>query len=306
MMRVVVGAGAAGRADLALAAQVDGTSRKLLQRAFAEGKVRLNGRRARKGDRVAPGDVLEVEGVPDRASLAPVPQPELALSVVWQDEHLVAIDKPPGMKSMPLVAGERGTLASALVARYPECRDAGADPREAGLGHRLDAGTSGLLLAARHRGAWRALRDAFRHGRVAKQYLALVEGTVEATRVVTAPIVHDRSGAGGVRADAGAGGLPATTEIRPELRLGAYSLVRCLAHSGRMHQVRAHLAWAGWPCVGDARYGARPTELATEGPFLHAARLELLHPVSGEPLTLDVRLPAGRARLVASLAGQNG
>jgi 23S rRNA pseudouridine1911/1915/1917 synthase len=300
-MRIVVGAG--GRADLALAAAIDGTSRKLLQRAFADGKVRLNGRRVRKGDPVAPGDVLEVDDVPDRTTLAPAPEPDLPLSVIWHDPHLVAVDKPPGMPSMPLVPGERGTLANALVARYPECLAAGTDPREAGLANRLDVGTSGLLLAARDREVWLRLRDAFRHGRVAKEYLALVEGAVDAPRTIDTPIAHDHSGAGGVRPVDDKSGLPATTEIRPERRLGNYSLVRCLAQSGRMHQVRAHLAWAGWPCVGDLRYGAAPTDLATEGPFLHAARLVLVHPMTGEQLTLEAPLPAARARVLAALAG---
>jgi 23S rRNA-/tRNA-specific pseudouridylate synthase len=96
-------------------------------------------------------------------------------------------------------------------------------------------------------------------------------------------------------------GQAAATEIRPWLRLGRYSLVRCVARTGRMHQVRAHLAAAGWPCVGDARYGAPPTELATEGAFLHAGRIELTHPVTGAGLTLEVPPPAGRAALVERL-----
>src|SRR5262249_12820061 len=156
------------------------------------------------------------------------------LEVVFEDEHLVAVSKPPGIPSLPLRAGERGTLANALAARFPECVAAGADPREAGLAHRLHARTSGLLLAPRRAEVWQALRAAFRAGAVKKEYLALVEGAVEEGLVVKAPIAHDRSGAGGVRAGERPGALRAITEILPRNRLGRYTLVRCITRSGRM------------------------------------------------------------------------
>jgi 23S rRNA pseudouridine1911/1915/1917 synthase len=301
-MRVVVGA--AGRADKLL---LDGLgegnegSRRLVAQAFAEGRVHLNGRRARKGDAVVAGDVLELEGEVARAALAPEPEPFRPLAVLFEDEHLVAVAKPPGIPSCPLRAGERGTLANALAARYPECVAAGADPREAGLAHRLDGGTSGLLLAARSAEVWRALRVAFRDGAVRKEYLALVEGAVEERQVVDVPIAHDRSGAGGVRAGERPGALPATTEILPERRLGRYTLVRCVTRSGRMHQVRVHLAFIGHPCVGDLRYGAPATYLTTDGAFLHAGALQLVHPVTKRPLSLHAPWPPERAVVVSSL-----
>lgn len=212
-MRVVVGA--AGRADRVLLQHLGDASRRLVAQAFAEGRVRVNGRRARKGDAVAAGDILELDGEVARAALAPAPEPDRPLEVVFQDEYLVAVSKPPGMPSLPLRAGERGTLANALAARFPECVAAGADAREAGLAHRLDAGTSGLLLAARRADVWQALRAAFRAGEVKKEYLALVEGAVEERLVVDAPIAHDRSGAGGVRAGERPGALRALTESFP-------------------------------------------------------------------------------------------
>jgi 23S rRNA pseudouridine1911/1915/1917 synthase len=289
-MRLV--AAAAGRADRVLAAAIEGTSRSLLARAFADGQVRLNGRRARKGDAVAPGDVLEIDAAPVRAALAPVPEPERPLAVLFVDEHLVALDKPPGWPSMPLVAGERGTLANALVARHPECVAAGDDPREAGLAHRLDASTSGVLVAARTRAVWQALRAAFRAGHVDKEYLALVEGALEGPLSIDAPIAHEGGARGGVRADA-PDGLEALTEVWPERRVGAYTLVRARARTGRMHQVRAHLAWAGHPCVGDVRYGAAAVD-GVDGAFLHAARLAFAHPVGGAELVVEAALPAAR------------
>jgi len=298
-MRVVVGA--AGRADKLLLESLGDASRRLVAQAFTDGRVRLNGRRAKKGDAVVAGDVLELDGEVARAALAPTPEPDRPLEVVFADEHLLAVAKPPGIPSLPLRAGERGTLANAIAARFPECVAAGADPREAGLAHRLDAGTSGLLVAARRADVWLALRSAFRAGEVKKEYLALVEGAVDERLVVDVPIAHDRSGAGGVRAGDRPGALRAVTEILPYERLGRYSVVRCITHSGRMHQVRVHLAFVGHPCVGDERYGAPPTDLGTDGAFLHAGRLDLVHPVTKRPLALQAPLPPERNLLVRSL-----
>jgi 23S rRNA pseudouridine1911/1915/1917 synthase len=241
--------------------------------------VRVNGRVARKGDRVAPGDVVEIGAVPSRADLAPVPQPELPLSVLHLDAALVALDKPAGMPSHPLRAGERGTLANALVARHPECVAAGADPREAGLVQRLDGGTSGAIVAARTAESWRALREAFRRHLVRKEYLALVAARVEEDAVVELPIAHDRA-RGGARAGEG---LPARTEVHPLGAAGRFTVLRCVATTGRIHQVRAHLAARGWPIVGDALYGGEPAP----GYFLHAWRLAL----PGGP-TIEAPLPA--------------
>src|SRR5262245_36188174 len=161
------------------------------------------------------------------------------------------------MPTCPLRAGERGTLASALVARFPECAGVGDDPREAGFAHRLDGGTSGALLAARDDATWRSLRQAFHDGRVEKEYLALVVGEVSRGGVVDAPIAHERGGGVRVCLDDEEGALPAVTRYEPVRRFRGFTLLRCVAHTGRMHQVRAHLAHAGIPIVGDERYGIR-------------------------------------------------
>jgi 23S rRNA pseudouridine1911/1915/1917 synthase len=275
-----------GRAD-ELCAEALGVSRRSLQPVFERGDVRVSGRRARKGDAVAEGDLVEIVAPP---SPAPVPQPELPLEVLWQDEALVAVNKPPGMASHPLEPGERGTLASALVARFPECVAAGADPREAGLVHRLDDGTSGVLLAARSRGAWEAARAEFRRGAAVKTYLALVEGEIDSPFVVDLPIAHDRARGGG--RVGGERAQPARTEVFVAERRGARTLVRCVTRSGRVHQVRVHLAASGHPVVGDTRYGGPPWELP--GFFLHAGQITLVHPVTGDPFTVTAPLPGDR------------
>jgi 23S rRNA pseudouridine1911/1915/1917 synthase len=293
-----------GRADKALGELLGGAGRRVLAEAFAAGRVRVNGRKARKGDAVAPGDEIEVEVEALDRRPVPVPGP---LEVLYEDAWLLALAKPPGPPTHPLVAGDRGTLANVLVARYPECADASPDPREAGFAHRLDMGTSGAILAARDRDTWDKLRVAFHEGRVKKRYLALVVGEVTQPGVVSEAIAHDHS-RGGVRVvvDGLGEGLPAVTRYEPVAppRAG-FTLLACVAETGRMHQVRAHLAHAGYPIVGDQRYGivvAGAPEVI--GHFLHAARLELAHPRTGEPLVVEAPLPPDRQAALDDIAAR--
>jgi 23S rRNA pseudouridine1911/1915/1917 synthase len=288
-----------GRADKLVGAHT-GASRKALAQLFDDGAVRVNGKRAKKGLIVARGDVIELAAEPvSEVGLRPVPQAELPLEVVHEDARVVGMNKAPGVASHPLRAGETGTLANALVARYPECAGAGADPREAGLAHRLDAGTSGVIVAARDRAAWDFLRNEFHEGRARKEYLALVVGVVTQAGEIEAPIAHD-AGAGGVvvcedpDVAAKRGALAAKTSWVVEGRYGAFTLLRCIAHTGRMHQLRAHLAHVGTPVVGDTRYGIAVADApAVIGHFLHAARLVVAHPEGGM-VDLTAPLPADR------------
>lgn len=275
-----------GRADKVVGAQFPGVGRATLARLFDEGKVRVNGRRAKKGDTLAAGDLVEVVP-PEDPRVVPVAG---ALQVLYEDEAIIAIAKPPGMPSHPLKAGETGTLANLIVARWPECAAVGDDPREGGLAHRLDAGTSGVILAARSAEVWRALRTAFHEGRVAKTYLALVDGAVSRDGELDLGIEHDRV-RGGVRVTSE--GLPALTRWTVVERLAGRTLLRCVAETGRMHQVRAHLAFAGTPVVGDSRYGG-PPDADVIGFFLHAERVELAHPVGGKALVIEAPLPPDR------------
>jgi 23S rRNA pseudouridine1911/1915/1917 synthase len=243
---------------------------------------------ARKGDPARAGARVTLAAPPaDAAALRPLPDPDAPLAVLHADDHLLALAKPPGGPSHPLRAGERGTLANALVARYPECAGAGADPREAGLVQRLDAGTSGALLAARDRATWDALRALFRAGAVGKLYLALVHGA--AADDESHQPIRDQ---------------PASTRWTVDRRLPGYTLLRCVAQTGRMHQVRIHLAGAGHPVVGDRDYGplgAAPAGLI--GHFLHAARLELSHPRGGAALVIEAPLPPDRLAALTTIGG---
>jgi len=285
----------ADRIDKALAAHFPGAGRRQLAALFEAGAVKLKGKRAKKGDRVEPGDEIELARAPvSRAELAPVPDADAAaaLQILVERADLVAIDKAAGQPSQPLRAGERGTVANALAARYPECAALGDDPRDGGLVHRLDIGTSGVLVAARTAESWRALRDAFGAGLVEKTYLALVDGR-PVSRECDAPLAQRGRRVAVDMTD----GLAAYTQFTVERASATHALVRCIAATGRMHQVRAHLAHVGSPIAGDTLYGGAARPDTDGGFFLHAASMVL--PAGTERLALEAPLPA---RFLAALA----
>jgi 23S rRNA pseudouridine1911/1915/1917 synthase len=278
-----------GRADQSVAAAYPDAGRRRIAALFAAGAVSIHGRRARKGDRVRRGDTLTLEQAPETlADRAPRPE-ELPLSWLHVDEAIVALDKPPGMPSHPLRGGELGTAANRLVARYPECAGAGADPREAGLIHRLDGGTSGVLVAARDRDSWIELRRQLAAGEVEKEYVALVAGDIAGPGGCALPL---RTAGGRARvAPDDPRALPAATRWTPIERRGELTLVRARARTGRMHQIRAHLAEAGHPIAGDRDYGGPPAPVGEPGHLLHAASIQLTHPRTGERLRIEAPLP---------------
>ena len=278
----------ADRIDKALARFYPEAGRKQLAQLFVDGAVRVNGRRASKGDRVAVGDTIELSREPVHGTaLRPAPDPDVALVILAEHTDLVAIAKPAGVPSQPLRPGELGTIANALAFQFPECVAIGDDPRDGGLVHRLDIGTSGVLIAARTLEAYRALRAAFGAGMVVKHYLAITDGRPVA-RECDAPLAQR-----GKRAVVDlAEGLAAYTEVAvdpaPAGSAPAHALVRCIARTGRMHQVRAHLAHAGAPLTGDALYGGAALP-GHDGFFLHAAQITL--PIGREPLVIDAPIP---------------
>ena len=295
----IVGPDEAGaRLDHHLAARLRG-SHAAARRLLDEGAVRVDGRLGRKGVRVQAGQRLDLTAeLPTAEALRPPADPTLPLSVLYVDELVVAVAKPAGRPSHPLRPQEAGTVASALVARFPECAAIGDDPRESGLVHRLDIDTSGVLLAARTAPAWSALRRSFSDGSVVKEYLALVAGTVFGEGTIAAPIAHhprDRR-----RMIVAAGGAPATTTYRSITAGHGMTLLAVTMTSGRMHQVRVHLAHRGHPLVGDPLYGGPPPLDDAGGHFLHAWRVDAPHPAAGR-LRVEAPLPAERAAALARL-----
>lgn len=264
------------------------------RRLIAGGMVTVDGRSSAKGARVQPGQRVEVDV--DEGSAAPIPAPGMELRLLFEDAGLVAIDKPAGVPSHPLRPGETGTVANALVARYPECAAASPDPREGGLGHRLDRDTSGVLLAARSRRAWEALRASLSAPDCEKIYLAEVAGVPAVAGAVDLPIGQAGRSSARVRLESGRGLLPAHTEWQLVEARGATALVRARLHAGRRHQVRVHLASVGHPIVGDELYATETSravsaQLGAGRMRLHAESIRLRHPTTGAPLVITAPLP---------------
>jgi len=290
--RAVPEGAAPDRLDRAVADDF-GISRARAMEWIAQGRVRVEGKRAPKGAPVSAGARICVTlPPPDR----PVPQPELPIRIVHADAHLVVADKPAGMPSHPLQPGEKGTAANALVGRFPELASIGPSPREGGLVHRLDTDTSGLLLAARTQAAHALLRAQFSARTVEKGYLALVAGEIHAGGEIALPLLHDPRDARRMQAASDPdyaeehGARPAVTRFEPVERRGGFTLLEVEIPTGVMPQIRVHLAHLGFPIAGDALYGG-PDVPGLARHFLHASRLAFAHP-DGSRARYESPLPA--------------
>ncbi len=277
-------------------------SRRAARVLIEQGFVRVNGRPGVKGALVAAGDTVEVADRGERPGIEP--NPGLALDVLFHDGALLVVNKPAPMPCHPLRPGERETVMNAIVARFPETASCGNDPREGGLVHRLDNGTSGALIVARESAAFAVLRDAIRGGRVARRYEALVAGELRSPLTLDAPIAHhprnDRKMiAIGEEKAVTHGGRPAMTIVEPIAHAGEFTLVSVVPKTGNRHQIRVHLASSGHPLAGDALYGGPALPTLVPGRFwLHLREVGLDSPASGR---IKVEAPLAR-ELVDSLA----
>jgi 23S rRNA pseudouridine1911/1915/1917 synthase len=292
------------RLDVVLVARVEGMSRARARKLAAEGKIQVNGYPARKGRTVSAGDCVSLTEVPPSPGFSALPDTSMPLEVLYEDAHVVVINKPPGIPTHPLRPDEIGTAASALVAHYPEMAGVGYTVREPGILHRLDIGTSGALLAARDDASFEALRDTLRRGHIDKRYLALCAGVVDAPAVIEAPIDRHPSDRRRVRAhpkgDAPLSARHARTEVVSAKHRGRLSLVVARARTGARHQLRAHLSFIGHPLAGDALYGG-PVVPGLSHHFLHAESLSFAHPVGGSQIVVEAPLPKVRLSVLETL-----
>ncbi|MGB7423151.1 MAG: RluA family pseudouridine synthase [Comamonas sp.] len=278
------------RLDKALALLVPEFSRSYLQQLLEQGAVQLDGRVGVKpAHKVRAGDLLRVHMRPTEQSQAFHPEP-IQIDVVYEDEHLLVINKPAGLVVHPAAGHWSGTLLNGLLGR-----DAGATqlPR-AGIVHRLDKDTSGLMVVARTRAAMDALTRAISAHEVSRRYLALAWGrwAPGTRRSMDAPIGRDpRNRLRMAVVDlALRPGKTARTDVQGLATDGRLSLVRCSLHTGRTHQIRVHMASIGHPLVADALYGGAPAA-DMQRQALHAFSLALAHPVTGAPMRWSAPLP---------------
>lgn len=300
---------AGARLDQALAQVFPQYSRSRLTQWIREGKVMVDGQAMKPKEAVAGGERVRVlaDSMPAEATVAAEPIP---LDIVYEDEALLVINKPAGLVTHPAAGNWAGTLQNALLHHAPEL----AGVPRAGIVHRLDKETSGLLVVARTLTAHKSLVEQLQARSVSRQYLALVHGPVVAGGTVEGNIGRhpvDRKRMAVVE-----GGKPAVTHYRVEARFAHHTLLRVSLETGRTHQIRVHMAHIQHPIVGDPVYGGRSRvpagasetlQAALRGfrrQALHATRLELEHPVTGEPIAWEAPLPEDMQALVDLLAAE--
>lgn len=275
-------------------------TRSQLQLLNRRGGVRVNEVPEKAGYRLRGGDRVRLV-VPDPEPVSPEAE-AIPLRVGYEDEHLAVIEKPAGMVVHPGAGNRHSTLVNALLSRYPDLSTEGGLDRP-GIVHRLDKLTSGLIVIARTNAAHSRLALSFEQRQVRKRYIAGVHGVVADTEgEISLPIGRHRSVRTRMTAG-GRGGRRALTRYRVRERSGGFTLLDVDLHTGRTHQIRVHLGAIGHPVLGDPTYGPKhhASFVRHHGEpgryFLHAARLEFPHPVSGETLTVNSDLPVELAAL---------
>jgi 23S rRNA pseudouridine1911/1915/1917 synthase len=262
-------------------------SRARAQALIDSERVRVDGELRLKRHLVAPGELIEVK---ERAPEPSVPASEAPFAVAYEDDHLLVVDKPAGVVVHPARGHWTGTLAQALGGRGA----GGEEPWRAGIVHRLDRDTSGLLVVAKSDGVHRALKALLAARAVRREYLALVDGHPPArSGTIDAPIGRDRRDRVLMSIDTDSP-REARTHFEIERLLPAAALLRVMLETGRTHQIRVHLAAIGHPVCGDPQYGA-PERYQLARQFLHAERLAFEHPVTHRALDVRSPLPADLA-----------
>lgn len=285
-------------------------SRARIQRLIKEGHVQVDGRPAKPNQPVKTGQRIGIE-VPE--AIDPVPRPEeLPLPIVYQDRDLIVVDKPAGMVVHPAAGHASGTLVNALLHHVDDLSGIGGEKRP-GIVHRLDRGTSGLMVVAKHDAAHEELARQFRDREVEKEYVALVWGEVQAGRRIDAPIGRDPVNRKKMSARARRSREAVTRIVGAEHLGRTLTLARIAIQTGRTHQIRVHLSAIGHPIVGDPLYGGVhrrvPGDLRAvarlDRPFLHAARLVFKHPADLRRMEFSSALPEDLQRVIDELRSKD-
>jgi len=288
---------AESRLDHYLAGLDTGLTRSQLQRLITEGEVLVNGSPAKPSQKVRVGDQVILSVPPPRPTS--LLAQDIPVNVVYQDQELVVIDKPPGLAVHPGPGHPDSTLVNALLAMCPDIEGIGGEIRP-GIVHRLDKDTSGLMMVAKTHQAHTNLSAQIKDRQVTKGYLALVEGIPNPSQgKVDAPVGrHPRRR---THMAVVVGGREARTGYKVRENFKEHSLLELYLETGRTHQIRVHMAYIGHPLVGDTTYGhASPL---VDRHFLHAFHLGFKHPVSGEPLEFQIGLPADLTPALEALRG---
>ena len=300
-MLTVEDAAAGMRLDRWLASTVPDLSRARAQALIDEGHVHVAGASPKAAHRLRGGEAVEIE-IPPPPAQELLPEP-IALSIVHEDEHVLVVDKPAGMVVHPGAGVSRGTLAAGVLAHAPEIASVGGQ-RRPGVVHRLDKGTSGLLVLAKTAVAYYALVAQLAAREVTREYLAIVHGRLaRGEGRVDAPIGRDPHHRQRMAIRPAGQGRRAVTRFQVIERFDGFTLIQCRLETGRTHQIRVHLASLGHPVAGDAVYGRGRSGLPAdlEGVALHAARLVFVHPVTRERMEFSAPVPPRLAGFLSHL-----
>ena len=290
------------RLDRYLAGQVPGLSRSQAQRLIDDGHVVVTGRMARANLTLKAGDHIAVDA-PEPAPASAEPE-DIPVPVLYEDSDLLVVDKPAGMVVHPAAGHSSGTLVNALLHHVDDLSGIGGELRP-GIVHRLDKGTSGVMVVAKHDAAHEALAAQFHDREVDKEYVALVWGVVQAGRRIDLPIGRDPNDRQKMSARSRRA-RSAVTRITKARHLRGVTLCHVAIATGRTHQIRVHLSAIGHPIVGDPTYGGVKARVAQDlrpllrldRPFLHAARLAFTHPGDGRPMSFEAPLPDDLQRVL--------
>ncbi len=295
----------AERLDVFIASET-GISRSRVQRLVRQGLVTVNSHPCKPGCRVREGDRIEMT-IPDEPGLSLVPE-DIPLNVIWEDEHIIAVNKAAGMVIYPAAGHSSGTLMNALIARCGRLASTGA-PLRPGVVHRLDKDTSGLIVVAKNDAAYLELNRQFRAREVEKHYLAILFGNLkkESGEIIAA---IGRSASDRKRMSTRSrNGKEAVTRFEVIKRLKSATLARVRIITGRTHQIRVHFTSIGHPVLGDRTYGRKTSLKAGQKTInfsrqmLHACFLRFAHPVTGDVLELSAPLPGDMEKAIEELEG---
>jgi 23S rRNA pseudouridine1911/1915/1917 synthase len=280
------------RLDKAIAEALPDLSRSRCQRLIVEGRVTVDGMPAKPAMRLEGGERITID-LPPIGSTEIVAE-SMPLDIRYEDSDILVINKPAGIVVHPSAGHERGTLVNGILAHCPELEGIGGK-RRPGIVHRLDKETSGLIVIAKNDRALQYLQDQFRERRVGKRYLALVEGQFrKGEALIDAPIGRDprsRKKMAVIPPGSSATSRPAQTLVRLLQPYEEATLLECRPRTGRTHQIRVHLTFAGYPIVGDKIYGRRRQQDALDRHFLHAAGLTIRRPSDKREMVFDAELP---------------
>jgi 23S rRNA pseudouridine1911/1915/1917 synthase len=277
------------RIDVFLTEKIPEHSRSYIQKLIKDGLVLVNGEKVKPNFKVKPGCVIDVT-IPPPQEISLQPEP-MELDIVYEDDDIVVVNKPQGMVVHPAPGNYSGTLVNALLYSCDELSGIGGVIRP-GIVHRLDKDTSGLLVVAKNDAAHRSLAQQIRDRTLKRVYWCIVEKNIKEDKgVINAPIGRHPTNRKKMAVVNLPTAKPAITHFKVLERFGEYTLVEARLETGRTHQIRVHMAYIGHPVVGDSVYGSRKQKFNLKGQVLHAKKLGLIHPSTGEYMEFEAPLP---------------